>query len=176
MLNRDQFEATRAGDFYCTKCRSDKAKSGYAYFWEKELEPMSDPNDTHLDYANSAEDDPDVVEAIHLDELDTGVQGTVWFLRRAGFETVDSGDGSSKDPDYEDVLPFPHVHMLSTPSEIVRDADRLMAVLEERGVNFEPVDPETDPMIEASYSPVDRHAILSLFNVDDKLLGLEGTV
>jgi hypothetical protein len=116
-------------------------------------------------------------KAINLDEIDPGVRGTVWFLRQAGFETVDSGDGVSKFNDLtydDDYLPFPHVHMLSTPSGIVRDADCLLGVLEKRGVNFIPVDPETDPQIEASYSPVDKHAILSLYNVDDKLLGLEG--
>jgi hypothetical protein len=110
----------------------------------------------------------------NYDELDPGVQGTVWLLRRAGFETVDSGDGASKDPEYEDTLPFPHVHMLSTPSELVRDADRLKAVLEEAGVAFRAVDPETDPHIEASYSPVDGHAVLSLFNVNDTALNMDG--
>lgn len=37
MLNRDQFESIRAGDWYCTTCKSDKAKSEYEYFWEREL-------------------------------------------------------------------------------------------------------------------------------------------
>ena len=110
------------------------------------------------------------------DELDVGVRATVWWLRRAGFETVDSGDGITKatDGDYEEgeFLPYSHVAMLTTPSEIVRDADRLMAALEEAGVNFDPIDPETDPAIQASYSPVDGHAVLMLMNVDDKLLGL----
>lgn len=110
--------------------------------------------------------------------LDVGVRNTVFWLRRAGFETVDSGDGITKatDSDYVDgeFLPYPHVAMLVTPSEMVREADRLMATLEEAGVNFEPVDPETDPTIQTSYSPVDGHAVLILMNVDDKLLGLEG--
>jgi hypothetical protein len=36
-LNRDQWESSRAGDYYCTKCVSDVARSGYLYWWRKEL-------------------------------------------------------------------------------------------------------------------------------------------
>ena len=108
---------------------------------------------------------------IDYDELDPGIRRLVRKLRDAGFETVDSGDGYSKEGVYEDFLPFPHVAMLSTPSHLVADADRLMACLEEWGVSFEPKDPETDIQIEASYSPVDGHTVLLLSNVDDTMLG-----
>ena len=37
MLNRDQFDAVRAGDFYCTSCKGSKSSSGYKYFWLREL-------------------------------------------------------------------------------------------------------------------------------------------
>ena len=42
LLNDDQFDAIRAGDWYCTQCPEDigtahKAKSGYAYFWDKDV-------------------------------------------------------------------------------------------------------------------------------------------
>lgn len=33
MLNSYQFDAVKAGDFYCDKCKSDKAESGFKYFW-----------------------------------------------------------------------------------------------------------------------------------------------
>jgi len=46
-------------------------------------------------------------------------------------------------------------------------------LLKGRGVSFDPVDPETDVHIEASYSPVDGHAVLMLSHVDDGLLGLQ---
>lgn len=45
-LNRDQWESTRAGDFYCTSCTSDVSKSGFRYFWEHELKKWTD---THSD-------------------------------------------------------------------------------------------------------------------------------
>jgi hypothetical protein len=39
-LNRDQWESTRAGDYYCTgSCVSDDARSGYLYWWRRELQP-----------------------------------------------------------------------------------------------------------------------------------------
>ena len=37
MLNRDQFDAVRAGDFYCTSCKGSESSSGYKYFWLREL-------------------------------------------------------------------------------------------------------------------------------------------
>ena len=94
-----------------------------------------------------------------------------------GFETCDSGDGYSKlGTELEDcMLDFPHVAMLSTPGELVSEANRLMACLEEVGLTFEPTDvPLEDPHIEASYSPVDGRAVLMLCNVNDKALRLEG--
>lgn len=111
---------------------------------------------------------------INYDEIDPGIRGLVRKLREKGFETVDSGDGVSKLGEMEDALPFPHVAMLSTPGELVSEADRLMVCLAEWGVSFEPALPLTDPQVEASYSPVDGHAVLMITNVDDKMLGLSG--
>jgi Mg2+ and Co2+ transporter CorA len=37
LMNPEQFEATRAGDFYCPKCFGDRGKSGMRYFWKDEL-------------------------------------------------------------------------------------------------------------------------------------------
>lgn len=39
-MNEDQFNSVKAGDWYCSKCKSDKASSGYAYFWDSEVKPM----------------------------------------------------------------------------------------------------------------------------------------
>jgi hypothetical protein len=38
MYNSYQFDAVKAGDYFCDKCKSDKAMSGYKYFWKHELE------------------------------------------------------------------------------------------------------------------------------------------
>ena len=42
-LNADQFDAIRAGDYYCSYCPEDKgtaktSKTGYAYFWKKDVQ------------------------------------------------------------------------------------------------------------------------------------------
>lgn len=42
-LNSDQFDAIRAGDYYCESCPEEagtakKSPSGYAYFWERDIE------------------------------------------------------------------------------------------------------------------------------------------
>ena len=37
MLNADQFDAIKAGDFYCDQCPGDRGKSGFRYFWKSEL-------------------------------------------------------------------------------------------------------------------------------------------
>lgn len=36
-LNEDQFDAIRAGDWFCTCHNNGRGNSPYAYFWNKEL-------------------------------------------------------------------------------------------------------------------------------------------
>jgi hypothetical protein len=33
-LNDFQFDSVKAGDYYCDRCKSDVARSGYKYFWK----------------------------------------------------------------------------------------------------------------------------------------------
>lgn len=35
--NEEQFMAVRAGDYFCRKCKSDVAHSGFRYFWKRDL-------------------------------------------------------------------------------------------------------------------------------------------
>lgn len=37
MLNREQFDAAKAGDWFCVKCASDVSHTGYKYFWDNEV-------------------------------------------------------------------------------------------------------------------------------------------
>lgn len=37
MLNVEQFDSVKAGDWYCDVCVSDQARSGHRYFWNREL-------------------------------------------------------------------------------------------------------------------------------------------
>lgn len=41
-LNRDQWESTLAGDYFCRACPGDRGKSGFRYFWESELSEAYD--------------------------------------------------------------------------------------------------------------------------------------
>ena len=36
MLNDDQFDSVKAGDWHCTSCTNDRGRTG-AYFWDKEV-------------------------------------------------------------------------------------------------------------------------------------------
>lgn len=38
MLNEEQFADVRAGDWYCDQCKGDRSKTGFRYFWNRELE------------------------------------------------------------------------------------------------------------------------------------------
>lgn len=42
MLNAEQFDSQKAGDFYCASCKSDKCQTGYLYFWTKDLRNKAD--------------------------------------------------------------------------------------------------------------------------------------
>lgn len=112
---------------------------------------------------------------VRYGDFDPGIRETVRWLRDHGFETCDSGDGVSKANKLKDgqYLPFPHVVMLSTPGNLVADAERLQAALAKHGIGFEARDFDTDPHIEASYSPLDGHAVIMLSNVDDKSMGFD---
>jgi hypothetical protein len=42
-LNRDQFDASKAGDFFCRSCPDNgRGISGLCYWWESELPPVHD--------------------------------------------------------------------------------------------------------------------------------------
>lgn len=42
MLNRDQWESQRAGDYYCPNCPDNgRGKSGHCYFWNKEIPSLA---------------------------------------------------------------------------------------------------------------------------------------
>lgn len=42
-LNSDQFDAVKAGDWYCEYCPGDRGKTGYRYFWNYEIVEMLEP-------------------------------------------------------------------------------------------------------------------------------------
>lgn len=88
--------------------------------------------------------------------LDYGVRNLVVALRKAGFNTTDSGDGYSKDPERRE-LEYPHVMMVVPASSIIEEAKRLQSWID-LDVYLK------NWIIEASYSPKDDVALLTLFN------------
>jgi len=45
LLNFDQWDSIKAGDYYCPgECKGDRGKSGLRYFWERALTDSSHSN------------------------------------------------------------------------------------------------------------------------------------
>lgn len=42
-LNEDQFDAVKAGDWFCRTCVGKEARSGFKYWWNRELKIKSNP-------------------------------------------------------------------------------------------------------------------------------------
>lgn len=94
---------------------------------------------------------------LDLNELDPGIRDIVARLRAAGFETTDSGDGVTKPPG-PDVLPYPHVAMVTTREKLVSDSRFLLAFLRDNGI---------EPLVEATFYPAtDDAVILASWNID----------
>lgn len=102
------------------------------------------------------------------EKLNPGIRKTVKLLRDNGFDTRDSGDG--KTHEFECDQPFAYVNILTEPSKMVQEADRLKALLETHGVEIEQVNPEELPSIQADYDPANRLACMTLFYVDDSMI------
>ena len=86
--------------------------------------------------------------------LDPGIADLVVVLRMQGFETTDSGDGESKNPEHME-LDYPHVMMVIPSTNIVGESKRLQDWVDaDRKLQ--------NWTVEASYSPKDDVALLSL--------------
>lgn len=115
---------------------------------------------------------------IDYEKLNPGIRATVKWLRSNGFDTIDSGDGETHE--FECDIKHPYVHIQVSPHEMVQESVRLYLLLQQRGaIPEEPASEPPDlksyeeqvawyqkqPGIEASYSPLDGLATISLFNV-----------
>ena len=45
MLNEEQFDSVKAGDYFCTQCKDETTRTGYKYFWEFELTSLGSIHD-----------------------------------------------------------------------------------------------------------------------------------
>lgn len=102
-----------------------------------------------------------------LENVDPGVASLVAKLRAMGWDTTDSGDGKTKiEAGDDEALDVPHVHMVVDGDEMIRLAQVLLkdvqCLVSEN--NWQNID------IQASYSPIDDVATLSLYGIDDEML------
>ena len=135
---------------------------------------------------------------IDYSELAPGIKETVRLFRENGFETTDSGDGASHTGDHaEDCdceMPYANVAIVVDPGELAAEADRLAGLLEQLGVQIQPIgwrqagemlafeSPDDSPdwdvkeavEIEASYDPVNNTAVILVLFLDDRKLAKAG--
>jgi hypothetical protein len=102
-----------------------------------------------------------------IDGLDDGVRDLVVWLNEQGFETTDSGDGS-KYGEMEGAMDCPMVAIVTTDDYLVHDADKLLALLENQGVDFPQDIVEGLPAIQATYNPIDQTGIILLTDILSK--------
>lgn len=100
-----------------------------------------------------------------LDQISPGIREVVRFLREHGFETTDSGDGTSN-AGMGCAIDIPHVHMACEPDALILEAERLATLLRGKGLVFQS-DME-GPCIQATYDVASRVGIISLFQVSNK--------
>jgi hypothetical protein len=86
-------------------------------------------------------------------ELDPGIVAAVRFLNAHGYRTTDSGDGVSKEAG-DETIPFPHVAVRAIPSGVVTVSDQIALL------PWDTIDLGPPTMIEASYSAIDRVALV----------------
>lgn len=106
-------------------------------------------------------------EPIDLAELDPGIREFVRFLRMHGFDTSDSGDGVSKHPEARG-FDSTHVAITVEPARLCLEADRLMALLQQQGLEPMPLGPDEDDSltIEATYNPAEfGYALILVMNI-----------
>lgn len=111
------------------------------------------------------------LEADLIDSLSPGIRETVTFMRRLGFETTDSGDGSNHAAGMECALDFPHVFaVIPRHQSPIHEAHRLMDALRDAGLHMGPSAGPDAPQVQLTYDPYDFSAVLALFNVNDAVL------
>ncbi len=111
----------------------------------------------------STEQQGNALAAAPCSALNPGIVKTVEWLQSKGFRTTDSGDGKTRD--FACDQPTPYVHMLSEPSKMVSEADRLIQELHRIGIEIEPLPEDGGPSIEAVYMPATQYAVITLWDL-----------
>lgn len=105
-----------------------------------------------------------------INDVQPTMRKLVTWLRAAGFETTDSGDGvTNVEAGMEGALTEPHVFiLLANYLSIIRQADRLQRLVVEYGfsIGYE----EGEVYVEAMYSPYDGISTLALWGATDETM------
>jgi hypothetical protein len=106
-------------------------------------------------------------ELLDLTTLDPNIRETVRRLRLSGFNTTDSGDGTTK-PEDERTMDGPHI-IMTGGDNVERAAQDLLQIVRSWGIKVgkQGVFPVS---IQADYCPVSRLRILYLFGLTDTML------
>lgn len=106
------------------------------------------------------------VKAIDYGTINPGVRELVRLLRDNGFDTYDSGDGTTRE--FECDLGIPYVHIVADPLFITTDSNRLVFVLEQQGVVLTSHNEDGNAKtVDAAYNPIDKTAVLTVWGVTD---------
>lgn len=123
--------------------------------------------------------DPDFkcydIDKLDFDKLDPGIHEVVRWLVSKNFKPTDSGDGRFKLEhgwSEDEVIPYPHVHMVADKWDLVSEAKRLEFLLK-RDFGIELVQAwtqEGQPHIEVLWDPTLSDGVISLYNVTSGML------
>lgn len=101
--------------------------------------------------------------------INSGIQKTVQWLNDNGFPTCDSGDGKTRDFECDREGAYVVIQLIN-PASLTYEADRLMWLLQSKGIFLNPISMDNTPCIQASYDPANRQAFIDLMFVDDAML------
>lgn len=124
---------------------------------------------------------------ISYDELDPGIREVVRLFCTNGYVTSDSGDGESKQGTEQEgcMIDRPHVAIFTSPERLVETADKLLDLLHRQGVRSgpdeamvtelagpQPIGTEYGDgvMVEATYDPDNKTALVMVYGLNDTLL------
>lgn len=98
-----------------------------------------------------------------IDGLSPGIRDLVVALREAGFNTVDSGDGSNHEEGMGCAVPFKMIAMIAPRHKAFDETDRLHDFMERQDVDWV-------WQVEMSYSPNDGNCILTVIEHDPEVI------
>lgn len=117
------------------------------------------------------------MKPVNYNALDPGIRRTVRWLRDAGFDTIDSGDGVTKAELIAEgyALDVPHVYVRANPDNLAADARSLMDFVRAAGFRVSVCHrrdrPITSFVIIATYNAADDTATVCLVGLGDSALG-----